>query len=264
MKLDKFFTNSDIAEKCCDIIANTLDISFENDFVIEPSAGSGSFIKPIKRLCRNTLFIDIHPEHSLVQKYDYMKMKKTFFEKLKKNNKIHVIGNPPFGFKGSLAIRFIKHSCDFCDTISFILPLSFAKKSMQNTVPLNFHLLTSYIIPPNAFHNKDQQYDIPCIFQIWEKRNYLRKKEKKPIPNGYKFVKKAEKADFAIRRVGSYTGKILSPENRNANSHYFVKLFVSQNFKKIKDINLPSNDFVTGPRSISKKDIIHRLNKMLV
>ena len=56
-------------------------------------------------------------------------------------NKIHVIGNPPFGRQSSLAIKFIRHSAKFCNTISFILPKSFKKDSMRNKVPLDFHLI---------------------------------------------------------------------------------------------------------------------------
>ena len=58
-------------------------------------------------------------------------------KKLKNNlnsRKIHVIGNPPFGRQSSLAIKFIKKSCSFSDTISFILPKSFKKDSMKKSI----------------------------------------------------------------------------------------------------------------------------------
>lgn len=264
MNLDKFFTNVEIAEKCCELVKKTINIDYKKDFVIEPSAGSGSFIKPIKDICKNHLFIDIQPEHPDVNKQDYLKMNPKFFRTLKKLDKIHVIGNPPFGFKGSNAIKFIRHSCEFCDTFSFILPLSFAKSSMKKTIPLNFHLLASYNIPPNSFHYSKNMYDIPCIFQIWERKKYDRKVDKKLLPNGYRFVKKVSDADFAIRRVGSYAGKIIDIQNNpNSNSHYFVKLNDKMYMKKIKDINIRSNNYVAGPRSISKRDIIKNMNQMI-
>jgi len=261
--LDKFFTNTEVAQTCCDIIQKKINIDYHNDFVIEPSAGDGSFIAPIKKLCSNNLFIDIEPEHPEIQKHNYLKIKPIFFDRLKKTKRLHVIGNPPFGFKGSNAIKFIKHSCKFCDTFSFILPLSFAKSSMKKTVPRQFHLIHSYQLPKQSFYYNKNIYDIPCIFQIWEKRDYNRKIDKKITPIGYHFVKKAEDADFAVRRVGSYTGKILNVVNRNKNSHYFVKLDDSMQLQELKDINIPSNKFVTGPKSISKKDIIINLNKMI-
>ena len=51
--------------------------------------------------------------------------------------KIHIIGNPPFGRQSSLAIKFIKKSAEFCDSISFILPKSFKKDSLKKHFPLN-------------------------------------------------------------------------------------------------------------------------------
>ena len=261
--LDKFFTNTEVAQTCCDIIQKKIDIDYFDDFVIEPSAGDGSFIGPMKRLCQNNLFIDIQPEHSEIQKYNYLKIKPLFFQNLKKTNRLHVIGNPPFGFRGSNAIKFIKHSCEFCDTFSFILPLSFAKSSMQKTVPSQFHLVHSYHIPNHSFYYNEKVFDIPCVFQIWEKKEYHRKIDKKVRPIGYRFVKNQDDADVAVRRVGSYAGKILDIQNRNSNSHYFVKLDNPKQLIKLKDINIPSNKFVTGPRSISKKDIIKNLNKMI-
>ena len=34
------------------------------------------------------------------------------------------------------AIKFIKKSCEFCDSVSFILPKSFKKDSLKKTFPL--------------------------------------------------------------------------------------------------------------------------------
>ena len=39
-----------------------------------------------------------------------------------KINKYVVIGNPPFGLRGQLALKFINHSYDFADYVCFILP----------------------------------------------------------------------------------------------------------------------------------------------
>jgi hypothetical protein len=47
---------------------------------------------------------------------------------------IHIIGNPPFGRQSSTAIKFIKKSCLFCNSLSFILPKSFKKDSLKNKV----------------------------------------------------------------------------------------------------------------------------------
>lgn len=260
--MDKYYTNPKIAQRCCSIISKKIQIDYEDDMIIEPSAGNGAFIQPIKKLCKNNLFLDISPENKTIKKQDFL----TFYPEDNVYRKIHVIGNPPFGFKGSMAIKFIKRACTFCNTISFILPKSFAKDSMKKSVPLHFHLLYSADIPDNSFHYKEMIYDIPCIFQIWEKRKYRRKTKKKLLPNGYVFVKKWKDADLAIRRVGSRAGNIYFDDlkTKNVNSHYFIKLDNKNNKNRIHDLSLKSNDYVVGPKSISKYDIIYQLNNVIL
>ena len=88
-----------------------------------------------------------------------------------KYDKIHIIGNPPFGRQSSLARKFIKKSCDFCDTLSFILPKSFKKDSFQKTFPLYFHLVYQVDLPEKSFQVNSKDYNVPCVFQIWIKRD---------------------------------------------------------------------------------------------
>jgi len=260
--MDKYFTNEKIANICCSIVSEKIKINYEKDIIIEPSAGNGAFMKPIKRLCKNSIFFDIQPENSAIKQVDFLTISRSDIEG---GQKIHVIGNPPFGFKGSMAIKFIKNASTFCDTMSFILPRSFGKDSMKRSVPCNFHLLYSCNLPENSFNYNENVYNIPCIFQIWEKRTYMRKIKKNNLPSGYVFLKDFIGADFAIRRVGSLAGHIYFDdiESRNLNSHYFIKLDKNKDKKKIKNISLKSNDYVVGPRSISKKDIISQLNKIV-
>ena len=35
------------------------------------------------------------------------------------------IGNPPFGLRGQLALKFINHAAKYCDYVAFILPQLF-------------------------------------------------------------------------------------------------------------------------------------------
>ena len=97
------------------------------------------------------------------------------------NYKIHLVGNPPFGRQSSLAIKFIKQSCKFCDTISFILPKSFKKDSLQKHFPINFHLEYEYELPKDSFIVGDKSHDVPCVFQIWIKKDTNRQVQKRFI-----------------------------------------------------------------------------------
>lgn len=253
-KYDKYYTNNNVVKLCYKLFNKFIKVS-KNDLVIEPSAGNGAFIKYLNKY-NNKLYYDIKPEHKDIIKKNYLKI--NYKKLLKKYDKIHVIGNPPFGKKSSMALKFIKHSCKFCDTFSFILPKSFDKYFMKKTVPLNFHLIKSCDLPDNSFN-----LPIKCIFQIWIKKNKKRIIIKKIKTNkNYKFVKKNENPTFAIRRVGSKSGYIYYDNitNKNNNTHYFIKLL--RKYKKIKKVNFKEKSYTLGANSISKMDIIKKFNRL--
>ena len=254
-KYDKYYTNKNVVKICIKLFKKYIKVN-KNDLVIEPSAGNGAFIKFLNKY-KNKLFFDIKPEHKDIIKQNFLKF--NLKKAINKYNKVHIIGNPPFGKKSSTAIKFIKYSCKFCDSFSFILPKSFDKYFMKKTIPLNFHLVKSYDLPDNSFN-----LPIKCIFQIWIKKNKFRKIIKKIKTNkNYKFVKKNENPTFAIRRVGSKSGYIYYDYlNKNINTHYFVKLL--KNYKKIKKINFKEKNYTLGPNSISKMDIIKKFNKLFI
>ena len=262
MKLDQYYTNPKIAKKCCRYFNKIIKID-KNDLIIEPSAGNGSFIPYIQQLSNNNIFLDISPKQSLIQKQNFL----TYIlpEETKTYRKIYAIGNPPFGFKSSTAIKFIKHICKFCDAFGLILPKSFMKRSMQKSVPLNFHLKGNLILPPYSFIKNKHMYNVPSVFQIWCKGDRLRKQTKKYSPIGYVFVRKNDNPNIAIRRVGSNTGYVYQDNLHllNASSHYFIQIKNKKNINKIRNIRSLSRYHVSGPLSISKQSIIKHLNNML-
>ena len=71
---DKFYTNDESVKFCISLIKQFLDIKNE-DLIIEPSAGNGSFINDIKLLSNNYKFYDLIPEHQEVATQDYLKLK---------------------------------------------------------------------------------------------------------------------------------------------------------------------------------------------
>jgi len=257
MNLDKFYTKPEIAKKCFDLIKSQIK---EKDLIIEPSAGNGAFIKYIIANKNNYLFYDIKPENDKIIKQNYLKLNTTIF--MKRKNKIHVIGNPPFGRQSSLAIKFIKKSAEFADTISFILPKSFKKTSMINKIPLNFHLFLQKDLPKNSFLKEGIEYNVPCVFQIWIKKDYNRKKQLKVISKHFKFVKKEDNPDIAIRRVGSNAGKMYFNNiiDRNPSTHYFLKLKDKSLISNMKPYNKFNNS--VGPLSISKQELIKFYNRL--
>ena len=99
-------------------------------------------------MVKNHLFIDIEPDKNIkdIKKQDYLKLNYNKF--LNKYNNIHIIGNPPFGKQSSLAKKFIEYSTRYCNTISFILPKSFKKPSM-NAFPISS--FKEIDLPENSF-----------------------------------------------------------------------------------------------------------------
>lgn len=261
--IDKYYTKEGIVNLCLTIVKTTININ-KNDLIIEPSAGNGAFINGIKLLVNNYIFYDIEPENNEIIKQDFLHYSHNNYNN---NNKIHIIGNPPFGRQSSLAIKFIKKSCEFCDSISFILPKSFKKDSLKKSFSLNFHLIKEVDLPDKSFLVEGTEYDVPCIFQIWEKKKSNRIIKEKLEPIDFKFVKKEENPDISFRRVGVNAGTIDDVINeKNINSHYFIKFTngksLDENIKRLSAIKYDFNNTV-GPKSISKQELIVNFNKLL-
>lgn len=263
--IDKYYTKLEVVNKCIKLIQKEVNIS-NTDLIIEPSAGNGSFINSIKSLSQNYKFYDIQPEHNEIIKIDFLNL--DHFKLKDEFKNIHIIGNPPFGRQSSLAIKFIKKCCLFANSISFILPKSFKKDSMQKYFNEYYHLIHETDLLDNSFLVNNIEYNVPCVFQIWIYKEKPRPKIEKKKPLHFKFVKKEENPDISFRRVGVYAGKIMTEiNNKNKQSHYFIKFTnnysVAENIKKLKSINFNFNNTV-GPKSISKPELIEQFNKLLL
>jgi predicted RNA methylase len=265
--IDKFYTKNDVVNMCLNEIQTHININSELDLIIEPSAGNGAFIPIISLLSKNYLLYDIQPEHAEVIKQDYLQLNISDNIDKIKYNKIHIIGNPPFGRQSSTAIKFIKKSCEFCDTISFILPKSFKKNSLSKQFPLTFHKVFEMDLPENSFLIENKEYNVNTVLQIWEKREYKRESILLLDPHHFIFVKKDENPDVSLRRVGVNAGKIdINIEDKSIQSHYFVKFTngkdIIQNMNALKTIKYEFNNTV-GPKSISKQEIMMKFNPLL-
>lgn len=263
--LDKFYTKPDVVEICIAKIKEILPICNVNDLIIEPSAGNGAFISGIKTLTNHYRFYDIDPENIEIAKQDYLDLDISLFRD--RYQKIHCLGNPPFGRQSSTAIQFIKKSATYCDSISFILPKSFKKDSLKKHFPLKFHLLYEMDVADNSFLVDGKEHDVPCVFQIWQKRDYNRDIVQKIEPSNFVFVNQFENPEISFRRVGVNAGTIDTNTNeKSAQSHYFIKFTngksVAENINKLKQITYDFNNTV-GPKSISKQELISKFNPLL-
>ena len=209
--LDKFYTIRSYAKKCIDRVFDMYPCD-TFDFILEPSAGNGSFYDQLH--VENKLGLDICPETENLMKMDFFQYIPPPLYK-----RILVIGNPPFGRVSSTAIKFFNHASRWAQVIAFIIPRTFRKASVQNKLHKSFHLVHDEDVPTNpcSFTPKIM---VKCCFQIWEKRSVERKHIHLPTthhdwtflswgpfdnngqptpPNG---------ADFAIRAYGGKIGHI--------------------------------------------------------
>lgn len=266
--IDKFYTKSSIVDLCLSELRQNVSLQ-TSDLIIEPSAGNGAFLHKIKRFHQNCIGYDILPDDDSIIKQDYLEFDIVPIRKsLLTSDKIYVIGNPPFGKQSSLARKFIKKSAEFCDGLAFILPKSFKKDAFMKAFPLHFHLLLCIDLPSHSFEVSGKEHDVPCVFQIWTKRSYERNKQQKLIPNlHYEFVGKSDSPHFSFRRVGVNAGTLSKDiQNKSCQSHYFIKL---QDVKRMNEFYTKYNDHVrfdfdntAGPKSISKNELISKLNNL--
>lgn len=262
---DQYFTREHIAKKCVGYIYgmyNNLD-TYE---WIEPSAGNGVFLRALPESV-SKIGIDIDPKGDNILQGDYLKWKPSTDVK-----KRIVFGNPPFGRQSSLAKAFIKHSAKYADIIAFILPKSFVKPSMFNAFPLQFHCMFNIDVDNNAFEVNGQLYNVPCVFQIWEKKESNRVVEAPTKEIGFNYVKYGTQCDIVCKRVGGLAGKCYgwrptAAVDFHKEYHYFIKLdekYLQYTGDIIDKINLhifPSN--TVGPRSLSKSEINIVVNQIL-
>lgn len=247
---DQFYTKKDVVLKCLNYLK--LD---EFDIIIEPSAGDGAFLNEI--IHDNKIGYDIEPKSEMIIKQDYLTLDVENFL----NKKILVVGNPPFGRNSKMALAFIKKSI-FADTIAFILPKGFKKRSMIDKIPLNYEISIIEDLDDNNFIFEGCDYFVPCVWIVMKKTDKVRNKEKKMKPKNFKFVDKSQ-ANMAIRRVGVNAGKPFLETNVSEQSHYFIYVEnPGELFKKINKDLFSKND-TTGPRSISKNELINILEKEL-
>ena len=132
LSLDKFYTKPEISDFCVNVFGSNIKVE-KQDLIVEPSAGGGSFIKKLKELKCNTIFLDVAPEDKQIKQANFLDWRPP-----KIKGKIHVIGNPPFGRQSSKCHKFIEHAAGFADTISFILPISFKKIIISQKFPRTY------------------------------------------------------------------------------------------------------------------------------
>ena len=245
---DQFYTRPDVADLCLHRLRPHAPAGAP---WIEPSAGEGVFLTRVP----GAIGYDIDPRHPDIRQADFLKTDLPAG--------CVVFGNPPFGRQGSLAKKFIGHASSAAAVIGFILPRSFVKPSMKKAFPIHFHLVDEIALPDAAFLVESSPYSVPCVFQVWVKRDTCRETAPEAVPEGFSFVKQSGPHDLAFRRVGGTAGRCCLPsESLKVQCHYFIRLEDRTLIEKVIAQSVahvfPTN--TTGPRSLSKDEATRFLN----
>ncbi len=169
---DQFYTSKETAEYCLKIFNDVVKSHVENldDYIyVEPSVGDGSFYNFLPEDRR--IGIDIESKIEGVIISDYLKWNPNDL-----NKKYLVIGNPPFGLRSNLALRFLNHS-NYADFVGFILPQLFdsdGKGSTKSRVN-GLNLIHSSKINPHFYFPDGKEVKVNVIFQIWSKNYKIEK-----------------------------------------------------------------------------------------
>lgn len=245
---DKFYTVPDIAQYC---IKQIEDIS-SYDMIIEPSAGNGSFSKQL-----NCIALDIEPENENIKQMNWFD-----FKKMTNNEKVLVIGNPPFGVRNNLSKKFIQHSIKVgATTIAFILPNVYLKLSNQKMFPKQWHLKKIVSLPKNSFYNKNKSFDIPCSFFIWTIENVKKdlREIKYQLSSDFDFLTRGDTR--ATICINGNSGKIRKPsEITNSKAEHFIKeknITYEELLENFNKLNFDFHSSVSGKISwIGQQEIL--------
>jgi len=173
---DQFFTKIETAKRCFSIFLDKIKElgEIEEEFCyIESSAGNGSFFNILPE--NRKIGIDIEPMCKDLIKMNFLNWVPT------EKKKYVVIGNPPFGLRGNLALRFINHSYYFADYVAFILPQLFESDGKGSTFKRvkGFNLIHSSKLESDFEFPNGEDVKINSVFQIWSKYHSLDKNNEK-------------------------------------------------------------------------------------
>lgn len=218
---DKYYTSKELSKYCID---KTFEIIGENNIsdIIEPSAGDGSFSD---QLVFCTAY-DIEPESDDIIKQDFLKLQLPY-----KKGRL-LIGNPPYGPKMHLVVKFFKKSIELGDYISYILPIS----QLDNVVSLyEFDLIYSENLGLQSYSDRK----VYCALNIYKRpKNGLNSKPKFEMRD-INIMRDAKKNyddidDYDIRMAywgSGCAGKILSKGDKRYAGEYKIKIYN----EKLKD-----------------------------
>jgi hypothetical protein len=261
VETEAYYTSDSLANKCVDLL-RTLEPIERFSYILEPSAGAGAFLRALPGVRIHA--IDIEPRGAGIERSDFFWFEPPLFKP-----NILVIGNPPFGQRGALVMRFMDRAMEFASTVAFILPRSFKKHTFLNRVDRAFHLAaqidcSDFVTPEGT------PIEVRCVFQVWQRRHDLRPLVELPTTHPHfemrhfhlsrtspkSFAEAALNYDFAIAQVGA---NFIPKDIRGLTegSQWFIKALAPGVLDVFRRLDFSFLDGLnTAHKSLSKRDII--------
>jgi hypothetical protein len=250
-ELDQIFTTDEVARDLLGFVIRRY--GSHPHLFIEPSAGLGAFLK---HMPASKIGIELDCKIPGLLAADFLTVS------VQCDRSIVVVGNPPFGRNSSMAVRFFNRAARMADVIAFVLPRTFRKASIQNRLHENFHLVEEIDVPPSAFTFRSKLCDVPCTFQVWERRQGKRELHELQMSHpDFEFTDR-DNADFAVQRVGANAGRVHHDYEQSSwrtgikpvEDHYFIRGPVERIFRKLDFASMARN--TAGNPSLAKSEIV--------
>ncbi|WP_370558417.1 hypothetical protein [Edwardsiella tarda] len=249
---DKHYTPQQLAARLTTLVLARYDP--EQYQYIEPSAGCGNWLP---YLPENTIAYDIEPDNN-----DPRIIRQDFLTASLKPSSV-VVGNPPFGFAASMAVKFFNHGAEqLAHAICFIVPRSFTK----HAAVLNpyYHLRFTENLTEKQFGT----VSVRCMFQIWERRDYPRiEPQCRDIEPAIVKADRHQTATHFLQRIGTNIGiyseipvlndgvipiRVLNDAVLKPSFQKLIKTHAMRHTGSIMSISIPELNRLAGEIMISK------------
>ena len=261
VKHEQFYTPWRTAHILYEFVIDSVGDNFDN--FVEPSAGKGSFLAAMPSDKRIGIDIDPWGWHygTIGQEIE----EQDFFNFVWPEGKTITIGNPPYGRRGKLGMKFLHISAENSDVVAMILPAVFSKFTFINRVHPYMHLKT-WCNPVLEFENDEgSTVEVRSVFQIWQKSLEKRPKIERQTECDYftmthrhtsrisseELEQLKRDSTVAIQQLG---GKVLLPKDVTKGSIWWIKGGDIEVFKQIDFFYLHQHH--VGVISLTKADIV--------
>lgn len=154
LHLDKYYTPDWVARRCIEIANEVVGADNITEY-FEPSAGQGVFVDELRATGKPVFAVDIEPEADGIEKQCFLRMVLPY-----RAGRMF-IGNPPFGARNILLIKFCKKCFRCGDFVAFIEPIS----QLNNTASIfEFDLVKSVDLGLVPFSGSRS---VPCCFNVY-------------------------------------------------------------------------------------------------